>query len=154
MDFHAPDNHEVRDKSLFSHKFNGAGWRYEVAVAVGSGHIVSIVGPFKAGAANDLAIYRQVTKKFLVKGGKVLADRGYRGDETVLTNYDDGISHVEKAIRGRLLANHERVNGQLKKWACLNVKRFRHNAETHSDFLHAVAVMTQLRFTAKRGLFD
>ena len=154
IDFHCKDNHTLFDAALYSHKLNRAGFRYEIAISIDDGHIVSIVGPFKAGAYSDLKIFRTYTKNILTPGEKVLADRGYRGDERVVTNFDVGIDATVKKARGRLLARHETINGRLKMWNCLNVAKFRHDAEKHSNFVNAVAVMVQLRISAQGGVWS
>eukprot|EP00171_Calliarthron_tuberculosum_P006568 IDg6568t1 len=51
--------------SWYSHKFKGPGLRYEVALAIETGEIVWVHGPFQAGAFNDVAIFRVGLKKAL-----------------------------------------------------------------------------------------
>jgi len=72
----------------------------------------------------------------------------------VVTNFDVGIDATVKKARGRLLARHETINGRLKMWNCLNVAKFRHDAEKHSNFVNAVAVMVQLRISAQGGVWS
>ena len=51
------------DKMWYSHKFNGAGVHYEVAVAIGTGHIVHVQGPYPCGAYPDIVIAREGVEK-------------------------------------------------------------------------------------------
>lgn len=45
-----------RDRHLKSHKFYGAALRYEIVVCIRTGFIVSVRGPYKAGAFPDMKI--------------------------------------------------------------------------------------------------
>ena len=47
------------DPRLFSHKFKGAGLRYEVGVCIQTGFIVWISGPFRDGQWPDLSIFQR-----------------------------------------------------------------------------------------------
>ena len=66
-------------KVWFSHKFKSAGLRYEVAIAIQTGHVVWTNGPYPAGWS-DLKIFRDKLKKKLKNGERVEADKGYRGE--------------------------------------------------------------------------
>jgi hypothetical protein len=46
----------------FSHKFNGPGIRYEVAISINGGQIVHIQGPYPAGNWPDIKIFRECLK--------------------------------------------------------------------------------------------
>ncbi len=68
-------------KGWFSHKFKGAGLRYEVAVSIQCGDIVWINGPFPAGAWPDLNVFRHSLKAKLIRAGeRCEADDGYKGE--------------------------------------------------------------------------
>lgn len=109
-DFHRQEDYTKHDPGLYSHKLNNPGYRYEVAVGVFSGEIVSLNGPFNAGSNSDVKIFRSDLKQKLGENEKALADRGYRGDEDIVTNYDKDIVFEEKRRRSRELALHENVN--------------------------------------------
>lgn len=53
------------DPGWMSHKFRGAGVRYEVCLSL-SGSIVWVNGPFMAGANSDLSIFRNKLKSKLI----------------------------------------------------------------------------------------
>ena len=74
---------EKHGKRWFSHKFKKPGVRYEVAVGIASGDIVSIVGPFPCGEYPDIKIFRMVLKHDLDDAERVEADKGYQDDQKV-----------------------------------------------------------------------
>jgi hypothetical protein len=74
----------------FLHKFGGPGLRYEIAVCIHTGKIVSFNGPF------DLKNFRSRLKQNLSVGEKVVADRGCNGDERICTP-DSSLSNQYKA---------------------------------------------------------
>ena len=59
-------------------------------------------------------------------------------------NYDDNITYDEKVRRDRLLAAHERINQEFKKWDCLSTTHFRHCTNMCANFVNAIAVIIQL----------
>jgi hypothetical protein len=69
----------------YSHKFNGAGLRYEIGVCIQTGDIVWVNGPFKCGPWPDLSIFRINLKNLLLPREQVEADNGYRGDPSCRT---------------------------------------------------------------------
>ena len=50
----------------YSHKFNGAGLRYEVEVSIEGGNIIWVHGPFPFGKYSDLRIFRLQMKTSLL----------------------------------------------------------------------------------------
>ena len=64
-----------------SHKFNGPGLRYEVAVCIQTGDIVWINGPFPCGRYPDLNIFCLGLKHMLLEWEMVEADGGYRDEK-------------------------------------------------------------------------
>lgn len=79
----------------FSHKLNGPGLRYEVAICIQTGVPVWINGPFPCGSWPDLRIARNALVDALDPGEYYLADGGYRdGNQWSVTptghhNYSD-----------------------------------------------------------------
>jgi hypothetical protein len=61
-------------KKWFSHKFNGPGIRYEVAILIKGGQIVHIQGLYPAGKWPDIKIFRECLKYKLLEGEKAAAD--------------------------------------------------------------------------------
>ena len=75
-DFRIPEPSPFSPK-WYSHKFNGAALRYEIALEVESGCIVWAYGGFPAGM-RDIDIAKRKFIKQLKKGEKAVADKGYR----------------------------------------------------------------------------
>ena len=141
-------------KKWFSHKFKGAGLRYEVAVAIQSGHIVWTNGPFPAGTP-DLKIFRQDFKKVLKNGERVEADKGYRGEPTNidLPQENTGGCTTQMLVKKRVRARHETVNARFKEWGVLK-NRFRHKISRHHSVFRAIVVITQLKIENGHPLFQ
>ena len=136
------------DPKLYSHKTNGPGLRYEVAVAISTGYIVWLSGPHKAGKT-DQQIFKEGLKHELCVDEYVEVDAGYRGDEKFMRpsmGWDSKERKEKSIVRGR----HEIINGKLKNYNVLTTY-FRHMKpsnkfmEKHKMCFYAVAVMTQLK---------
>ena len=61
----------------YSHKFNGPGLRYEVALAIRTGLIVWLNGPFPCGTFPDDKIFKGALVEMLDEKERVEADGGY-----------------------------------------------------------------------------
>jgi hypothetical protein len=139
-------------KAWYSFKHNGPGIRYELATCINTGDIVWIHGPFPCGSHPDLKIYRLGLKTKLLRGEKVVADRGYRGDRTVVTPFtavSDNHTREMEVARAR----HETVNGRFTTWSALK-DTYRHNLSKHHLIYQSVAVITQLEFLNGYGPFQ
>jgi len=53
-DFYRQENTLIFDPELFSEKFRGPGYRYQMVRRISNGYIVRIDGPFKCGLMTDL----------------------------------------------------------------------------------------------------
>ena len=82
VDFKIPEPTPF-SSAWWSHKFNGPGLHYEIAVCIKTGWIVSFNGPFECGSWPDLKIFKSGLKRFLLVTERVVADRGYHGDMDV-----------------------------------------------------------------------
>ena len=67
-------------KGMYSHKLNGPGVKYEVAVCLKTSHIVWINGPF-IGSENDRTIFKNGLSNQLHDEEAVEVDAGYKGDD-------------------------------------------------------------------------
>jgi hypothetical protein len=94
----------------YSHKFDGAGIRYELATCIHTGNIVSFTGPFECGKWPDILIFRYKLKQWLGPGEKVVADRGYKGEHKIITPYYP-LSEEHKNLMNRARARHETIIG-------------------------------------------
>jgi hypothetical protein len=83
-------------------------------------------------------------------GEKVVADRGYRGDERICIP-DDFLDNEHKIAMNTARARHETINGHLKRWGILkNV--FRHIRDKHHIAFRSVLVLTQI--SIENGSFN
>ena len=99
----------------FSHKFKGAGVRYEVAICIQTGEPVWINGPFPCGSWNDLRIARSALVDALDPGEYYLADGGYRdGNQWSVT--PSGHHRFDDRQKSVVRARHETYNKRLKDW--------------------------------------
>ena len=120
----------------WSHKFNGPGLRYEVALCIRTGEIVWVNGGLPCGEWPDLRLARNAFIDFLQPGKKALADAGYQDQQYFeLANNDPQ--------KQRILARHENFNARIKLFCCMK-DRFRHALYLHPRFFYAVVNLTQL----------
>ena len=133
-----------RHRKFYSHKFKGAGLRYEIGVCIKTGHIVWYHGPFPCGAFPDIKIFRLKLKTHLHLGERVIADQGYKGDYAVCTKLDAKNEDHKKSM-SVARARHETVNGRLKQWQCLR-QVWRHDRSKHEYVFQAVCTLTQIEF--------
>jgi len=144
----------VLSPKWFSHKFNGPGLRYEVALCIATGDIVWINGPFPCGMFSDWVIFRDFgLRKNLERNERVEADDGYAAGDPEWVKTRSGILHIDKGMRNNVRARQEVVNKRLKQWNVL-CHVFRHNISHHGDAFRAVAVITQLSFDYGERLFQ
>ena len=124
---------------------------YEVAVAIKSGDIVWICGPFP-GATNDITIFRYRLKNMLLPFEKVMGDRGYQGDEACHTPYNARNNQHARSM-AVLRSRQETVNRRFKVFKALK-HCFRHPTEKHHVFFRAAAVLVQMSHVNGYSHFD
>ena len=125
------------DKSLYSHKINAAGIRYDIAIDIVTGDKVYWSGGEKAGEFPDLKLARNGILHLIDEGEMIIADKGYNDHRYFIFPTDlRGDNYMIKKITGR----HENINARLKVWGFLR-NRFRHDFATHySMFLAAIEI--------------
>ena len=143
------------DEKWKSHKFEAPRLRYEVGVAIQTGYIVWLNGPFKAGEFNDIMIFRQALKGMLKNGERVEADKGYLGEHAHIDVPNDmlGLDPDQKRRKTIVRYRHETCNKRFKQWNCLK-QVFRHQIHKHVEVFNAVAVLTQLSIENGWPLFQ
>ena len=124
----------------FSHKFHGAGLRYEIGIRVRSARIVWASGPYAAGAHSDVSIFRNDLKNRLAPFEFVIADSGYSDVRCI---QPPGKSHPDHSILAKIRAGHGTANRRLKQFSVLRLK-FMHNLNRHLDCFCAVLNITAL----------
>ena len=137
----------------WSHKFKKSGVRYELGVAIHSGDIASIHGPYPCGEYNDIKIFRLGLKHDLDEGERVKADLGYAGDSSVKVPGPLYVNKKYRAVKRDVAARHETVNMRIKIFNCLTQK-FRHSVDKHSMCFRALAVLTQLAIERGEPLYS
>jgi DDE superfamily endonuclease len=130
------------DTRWYSHKFDGPGIRYEIAVCIHTRDIMLFTGPFECGTWPDRLIFRHKLKQMLGPNEKVIADRGYKGKFKVVTPYDP-LSEDHGKLMNTARARHETINGRLKVWMILKYL-FRHPLVKHHIAFRAVLVLEQI----------
>ena len=138
------------DREMYSHKHNGPGLKYEVAVCIRTGHIVWINGPFVA-SVSDPVIFEIGLSNQIGANEVVEADGVYRGPEKAMMP-TMGINSAARKQKSVARGRHEVVNGRLKQFSVLTTF-FRHSKpnkdsmiEKHELCFTAIAVITQLKF--------
>ena len=143
-----------QDSKYFSHKFNKAGVNYELGIAIASGRLLWMNGPFKAGQ-NDLNIFVKegLEQRLLLLKKKAIGDGIYRGHEKAVSypNYSD--SYGVKKFKSRALKRHEDFNGMTKTFKILS-GRFRHGVGKIAAAFESVAVICQYKIERDEPLFD
>jgi hypothetical protein len=143
------------DTKIYSEKFNGPGYKYEVGVSINTGDIVWINGPFKAGRNDKTIFVEDGLKDMLCDNECVEVDRGYQGDDK-LKNPNIAQSREDRIQKSQVRARHEIVNGRLKNFNILDAV-FRSQFDTkkkHGLAFRAVATIVQLGFELHGHLYD
>lgn len=139
------------DEKWYSHKFKGAGLRYEVGLCIQTGHIVWKNGPYPCGAFPDINIARDVLVKLpRFRTEKFLADGGYQDPRfETPTGYNTAGQYMKKVAKSR----HESVNQRIKNFDVFN-KPFRNGLHKHWMCFHSIANMVQLDIEEGNELFQ
>jgi len=112
---------EESGKQWFSHKFKKPGVHYEVAVAIKSGHIVSIKGPLLCGEWPDITTFLTALVHYLDDGERAEADDGCIGEAPAHVKTPNMFTRKEEglAMQQRVRNRHETVDKRFKQWGCL-----------------------------------
>lgn len=120
------------DPKWWSHKFNGPGLRYEIAICIRTGDIVWAHGGVPCSEWPDLRLFRNALLGSLRPGEKIIADRG-NSDH----NYFEDLN--VNAEQKKILARHEIVNGRVEQFCCMRNK-FRHALHLHPRFFMQLSI--------------
>lgn len=143
------------DRSWFSHKFRKPGVRYEVGIAIQTGWIVWIHGPFKAGVP-DINIFRsKILKKLKEANERAETDDGYAGEPSACDLPKEMLMGSPGQYKRKALvrSRHETCNKRFKQFGCLK-SVFRHDLRHHKNVFTAIAVLTQLSIVNGNPLFQ
>ena len=139
------------DAKWYSHKFKGAGLRYEIGISIQGGDIVWCNGPFPCGTWSDLKIAKSELHGMLDQDERYIADRGYRNGGVGSWTPDEGPARFDE-MKAAVRARHETVNGRFKRWAILN-NVYRHDIDKHEKVMWAVLMLTQAKFDMHKRLY-
>ena len=131
----------------YSHKFHGAGLRYEVALNIQTGDIVWTNGPFPPGRYPDISIFLQDLRGNLDPGERVEADQGYVGWSEYIDCPMDNTGGLQKQVFSKKMvrSRHEHCNARFKLFNALK-SPFRHGTDKHGLVFRCVAIITQISF--------
>lgn len=134
------------DRGYCSQKFNHAGLKYELAVAVFHDNIVWVNGPFKATRHDITVFHEDGLKNRMPPGKKVIADLGYRttrADEVDMIALPNASNTLAlKKFKSIARSRHETVNGRIKTYSCM-FEEFHHGQENHAACFFAICVIVQ-----------
>ena len=158
-------------RTYYSHKYNGAGLDYEIAISIFTQQCIWASGPYKAGK-NDLSVFRHKLKDRVLQareetGVKIrgIADRGYRGERDILSVPSSNDEEVVRDFKGRALSRHENFNGRIFNFDVMS-ETFRSKGnkkwdgkttgfvEKHGLCFDAVVVIVQLQLENGSPLFE
>jgi len=152
--FHEVKNATLsKDKKFYSHKFNGPGLAYELALDIWEDRLVWMRGPFKAGKG-DYDIFQEELRKKMPRGKVAVVDRGYKkkGDNKVAPPNSHDEAQLQK-FKARARMRQENFNCRIKKYDCLKYD-FRHSMERHGDCFEAVCVICVYEMELVSPLFQ
>lgn len=143
------------DRSLFSHKTNHGGYRFQVATAFGTSTIVHISGGVPCGANPDLSMVRQALLPLLEPGERIAADEGYPGEFQIIVKLPATCAaNCRHNWRLKQMgARHETVNKRLKEFRILSSGMFRGNHDSLAEVFQAVAQIVQVKLR-REPLYD
>jgi DDE superfamily endonuclease len=136
----------------YSHKFKGAGLRYEVAICIQTGWVVWANGPYPCGAFPDIRIFRDRLQEELLPGEMVVADRGYRDGRT-FCNTPTGYRNPSETEKANVRSRHEHINGRIKKFKIMST-RFRACREKHWMAFHTIINVLQIEIEEGKPLMQ
>ena len=148
-------------KKWYSHKSHGAGFAYELAIAIRSGRLVWMNGPFYA-SKSDITIFRfgdgdeqnpgPNLRDMIPEGKRAVADSGYRGEDGKTCSITrQGDSDKVKEFKARAKSRQEVFNSKVKAFACTNTE-FRHGKKLHGTAFESVCILLQYDMENGYGL--
>ncbi len=137
------------DPKWYSHKFKGAGIRYEIGLNIKTGDIVWANGGYPCGRWPDLKIARDLLIHKLGTDEKVIADDGYQDKKYFI--FPKGYPNINKYLK-QVMSRHETVNHRIRHFFVLQ-RIFRHDVTLHPICFHAVVNITQLSIENGENLY-
>ena len=141
------------DRMWYSHKFKGAGVRYELAICLQTGDLVWCNGPYPCGSYPDRKIARdEGLDDSLDPGEMYVADGGYR-DGFVRAETPNGLNDEDQWMKSIARARHETLNSRFKQYGALRQK-YRHGVDKHCFVFSSLANIIQIEIEEESPLFQ
>ena len=139
---------------MWSHKFNGPGLAYELALSLFESKLVWLNGPLPPGPNKDPTIYKSALKQKIPTGKLAIADKAYedRSDPKLSTPNALDPEDLRK-FKARAAMRQETFNGRIKRFACLQ-NPFRHSKGRHETCFVAICVICQYEMELVSPVFD
>ena len=137
----------------YSHKFNGPGVVYELAVDLYDDKLLWVNGPFQAGDS-DIAVFRKpggLSTKVPI-GRKLIADNGYHGQEHQISAPNRYDAPEVNEFKRRARSRHETFNKRIKDFSIIST-RFRSDVEKHQTAFESVCILVQYDIENGHPLF-
>ena len=144
-----------QDSEYYSHKFGKAGVMYELGISLSQPQLIWMSGPFKAGKGDKGVFQSALRDKLRAGGKKCIADGAYfsKEDEDVVCTQNPHDVRFVKKFKTRALMRHEKFNGLLKFFRCLD-GRFRHSMKKYGVMFEATCVICQYQMEHGNPLYD
>lgn len=133
-----------KNPEFFSHKSNGPGLAYELALDLYDSTLVWLSGPFKAGCS-DKKIYKHPggLRSMIPKGKKVVADGGYANKKWLeMASPNSRDPELLSTFKARAKMRQENFHSKIKVFNALS-GNFRHSIERHKVCFEAACVIAQ-----------
>lgn len=141
-----------KNPKFYSHKSNGPGVNYELAVSVWENKLVWMNGPFVA-SKNDQGVFNSALRQKMHPSKLAIVDKGYAKKSRQLCKPTSRDSDALRKFKSRARARHESFNKRIKDFNCLKHK-FRHGFHKHQHCFEAVCVICQYCLENGSPLFD
>ena len=141
-----------KNPASWSHKYNGPGLAYELALSLTEPKLVWLKGPLLAGANSDRKTFKskhpqlknqptEALKDMIPVGKKAITDGGYRkrGDPKIAAPNSHDTEEL-RTFKARARMRQENFNQRIKRFECLT-NDFRHGMEEHGQCFVAVSVI-------------
>jgi DDE superfamily endonuclease len=156
--FHETAHPELSiNTEYFSHKYNKAGLSYELGILLHECRLIWMRGPFPAGWSDRKSFKHEggLQAKLRETGTKSIADGGYHAEEDfdILSTPNNMDTDAVKKFKRRALKRHEKFNGLMKTFKCLD-DRFRNSEQRFKNCFEAVAVICQYAIQCDKPLYN
>lgn len=135
----------------YSHKFNGPGLGWEIALSIHEQQLAWLSGPHMA-SKHDITIFREELEGEIPDGKLAIGDSGYRGSDKVAVS-QEGDSDELRTVKNRARARQENFNERMKRFRILG-ETFKYDYTKLVHVVEAIAVLTQYDIEEGRPLND